>query len=79
MIIDNWLYDHSINHAKEVPYPVGKFVADWRIEDGTLVKYFGLAYGSRRYDKKRRKKIRLCKALGGEANRDLCQRLISQK
>lgn len=66
LIIDNWLYYHGIQHEKEVNYPAGKFVADWRLKKGILVEYFGLAYDSKQYDQEIIKKINLCKKLSIE-------------
>lgn len=63
-IIDNWLTDHQIPHIKEVPYPKGKFIADWMIGVRTLVEYFGLANDSERYDKEIKKKKYLAKVMG---------------
>lgn len=64
LIIDNWLYQHNINHQKEAPYPKGKFVADWSLSSKILIEYFGLANDSRRYDKEIKKKQKICEEFG---------------
>ncbi len=61
LIIDNWLYKNKISHQKEIPYPKGKFVADWSLSSKILIEYFGLANDSRRYDEEIKKKQEICK------------------
>lgn len=61
LIIDNWLHKNNIAHEKEVPYPKGKFIADWSLSKNILVEYFGLANDSRRYDEEIKKKQQICK------------------
>lgn len=64
LIIDNWLFAHHIEHDKEAAYPLGKFVADWKIGSKALVEYFGLAIDSKRYDECIVKKRRVCQNSG---------------
>lgn len=64
LIIDNWLYNHHIDHEKEVPYPEGKFTSDWGISPTIFVEYFGLANDSIRYDKEIKKKQEICQKYG---------------
>ncbi len=64
LIVDNWMYEHGIAHEKESPYPVGKSIADWKIQNNVLVEYFGLAKDSKRYDLAIEKKRKICNELG---------------
>lgn len=64
LIIDNWLFKNQISHKKEIKYPVGKFKADWLIENNVLVEYFGLAHDSKRYDEDISKKRLISKEAG---------------
>lgn len=64
LIIDNWLYEHHIDHQKEVAYPKGKFISDWSLSNKIFVEYFGLANDSRRYDQEIKKKQQVCKDSG---------------
>lgn len=61
LLIDNWLTKHHIGHAKEVPYPVGKYKTDWMLNQNTYIEYFGLAKDSKRYDADIKVKQSLCK------------------
>jgi hypothetical protein len=40
--IDDWLFDHLIEHDKEVCYPNSRLRADWRAED-VYIEYLGLS------------------------------------
>lgn len=64
LLVDNWLYSQSIAHQKEVPYPKGKFMADWALSSNIFVEYFGLANDSRRYDEEIKKKQQICRDSG---------------
>lgn len=61
VLIDNWLYEHGISHERNAKYPKTNHRADWKIQDGTFVEYFGLAQDSPRYDRTVQEKIKLCK------------------
>lgn len=41
-IIDGWLFDHSIEHEKEVCYPNSRLRADWRAGK-IYIEYLGLS------------------------------------
>jgi hypothetical protein len=65
--IDNWLYNHGIDHEREPNYPQhedynpsGRRKADWLVENNTLIEYFGLA-GDDDYDEKTEEKIALAR------------------
>ncbi len=60
-IIDNWLTNHRIFHIKNVPYPGTNHKADWSIQKGAFIEYFGLAKDSPRYDRAIQKKRDLCR------------------
>lgn len=57
--IDDFLYQHHIDHEKEPSYPEGNYRADFRVGN-TLIEYFGLS-GDTEYDKKTAEKISICK------------------
>lgn len=59
-IVDNWLTDHRIKHARDASYPSTHHKADWDI-GGTFVEYFGLAKDSPRYDRAIKTKRDLCR------------------
>lgn len=65
--IDDLLTTHDIPHQKEVRYPYDPQLnpkgmrADWLLEDGTYVEYFGLT-GTPDYDKKTQRKLALAQA-----------------
>lgn len=61
LIIDDWCFKNGIEHGKEIPYPTGKYLADWSLSENTLVEYFGLANDSKRYDNEIKKKRKICK------------------
>ena len=60
-IVDNWLADHAIEHARDVLYPTTHHKADWNIGK-IFVEYFGLAKDSPRYDRAIKRKRNLCRA-----------------
>lgn len=60
--IDDWLYLHGVPHVREPKYPEGNYRGDFLIGQ-TMVEYFGLA-GDPAYDKKIRKKERICEKYG---------------
>lgn len=64
LLIDNWFHQNKIVHQKEVPYPKGKFIADWSLSQNTLIEYFGLANDSKIYDEEIKKKRVVCKEFG---------------
>lgn len=59
-IVDNWLTDHRIKHARDASYPFTHHKADWDI-GGIFVEYFGLAQDSPRYDRTIKTKRNLCR------------------
>lgn len=59
-IIDNWLSDNNIAHERNVQYPDTNHKADWGIEKGIFIEYFGLANDSPRYDKEIKIKREIC-------------------
>jgi len=63
-IIDNWLTNNDINHKRDVCYPSTRHRADWGLDNGTYVEYFGLAQDSPRYDRNIQVKKELCKKYG---------------
>ena len=63
-IIDNWLTDNAIPHARDARYPSTGHKADWDIGRNVFVEYFGLANDSPRYDLSIEEKRRLCKKHG---------------
>ncbi len=64
-VIDNWLAEHNISHARDAQYPTTKHRADWSIKNGKVfIEYFGLAKDSPRYDREVRVKKNLCKKNG---------------
>lgn len=63
-IIDNWLLDHRIEHARDARYPDTGHKADWKIKGNIFVEYFGLAHDSVRYDREIKKKRKICKKSG---------------
>jgi hypothetical protein len=60
-LIDNWLFDHEIPHERNAKYPETKHRADWKIQNGDFVEYFGLAKDSPRYDRSVGQKQKLCR------------------
>ena len=61
-LIDNWLHQHKISHARDAKYPTTKHRADWSIQDGKVfIEYFGLAKDSPRYDREVKIKKNLCR------------------
>ncbi len=70
-MIDDWLYQNRIPHAREPHYPrhskynpSGQSRADWLVND-TFIEYLGLA-GEPVYDRKTKSKINHAKELGLE-------------
>lgn len=62
ILIDNWLTENQISHARETKYPTTNHMADWSIEDGKIfIEYFGLAKDSPRYDRSIKTKIKICR------------------
>lgn len=60
-IIDDWLYNHGINHKRSIAYPGNPaLTVDFIIED-YWVEFFGLVGEHRRYDELRGKKLQLVK------------------
>ncbi len=59
-IIDNWLTDRHIVHARDAVYPATHHKADLEV-NGQFIEYFGLAGDSPRYDRAVKKKRGLCK------------------
>jgi hypothetical protein len=57
--IDDFLYEHGIEHEKEPSYPDSNFRADFRVGD-ILIEYFGMA-GDPEYDKKTKIKKGICR------------------
>ena len=57
--IDEFLYEHGINHEKEPRYPEGNYRGDFKV-GAAFIEYFGLT-GNPDYDAKTKEKIRLCK------------------
>ena len=50
-IIDDWLFEHEIAHAREKKYPEGKFTCDFFLLDtGAWVEYLGLLGHFKVYD-----------------------------
>lgn len=61
-VIDNWLTQHNIPHARDAQYPTTNHRADWSIKDGKVfIEYFGLAKDSPRYDREVKVKKNLCR------------------
>lgn len=60
--IDDFLTAEGVAHQKEVPYPDGKYRADFGVP-GALIEYFGLQ-GREDYALKTRTKIELCRSVG---------------
>lgn len=48
-IIDDYLFLHNISHERNIPYPEGKYTADFKIGN-IYVEYFGLAGQQHEYD-----------------------------
>lgn len=63
-IVDNWLTENKITHAKNVQYPSSHHRADWALGNKVFVEYFGLFNDSPRYDRSVRKKRNLCRKYG---------------
>lgn len=63
-IIDNWLTNNRIKHKRDVRYPTSNHKADWVLESGIYMEYFGLAKDSPRYDRDIEIKKKLCRSLG---------------
>jgi hypothetical protein len=70
--IDDWLYQNDIQHEREPEYPqhdqfnpTGGRRADWLLEDGRYVEYFGMQ-GDESYDRKSAEKRKLAEASGIE-------------
>lgn len=63
-IIDNWLTENNISHKRDADYPSTNHKADWGLNNGTYVEYFGLAKDSPRYDRDVKIKQELCKKHG---------------
>ena len=59
-LIDNWLSEHGIAHERNAKYPTTNHRADWQLQSGAFVEYFGLAKDSPRYDRAVLQKQRLC-------------------
>ncbi len=57
--IDDFLFEHNIEHNKEPKYPEGQYRGDFIIND-VIVEYFGLA-GNKEYDEKIMLKRNICK------------------
>ena len=63
-IIDDYLSERKIEHVRNFPYPGNDgFTADFKIDD-FWVEFFGLSGQLKRYDKLKRKKLKLAKKLG---------------
>lgn len=63
LLIDNWLYQNSVPHERNVPYPGTHHKADWEViskKQKIFIEYFGLANDSLRYDRTVKEKIDLC-------------------
>lgn len=57
--IDDFLYDHGIDHEKEVPYPNSNYRADFKVGD-IFIEYFGMI-GDIEYEKRMKEKLLICK------------------
>jgi len=60
--IDDFLFDHNIEHKKEPRYPEGNYRADFLVGK-IFIEYFGFA-GNPDYDKRMREKISICNKRG---------------
>jgi len=58
--IDDFLYEHGIDHEKEPSYPESNYRADFKVGD-TYIEYFGLV-GDPEYEKRMDEKILICDA-----------------
>jgi hypothetical protein len=57
--IDDFLYEHGIDHEKEPPYPDCNYRADFKVGD-TIIEYFGMI-GNPEYDERMKEKFSICK------------------
>ena len=61
-IIDNWLAENKIPHARDIRYPTTNHKADWAVKNNNVfIEYFGLAKDSPRYDREVKLKKKLCR------------------
>ena len=51
-LIDDYLYENSITHERNTPYPEGLYTFDFRVGN-SLIEYFGLVGEHKRYDQLR--------------------------
>lgn len=54
-IIDDWLFLKKIEHKRNVPYPTGKYTADFFVKN-KFIEFFGLTGELKEYDINTRKK-----------------------
>lgn len=63
-IIDDWMFERSIKHKRDVPYPGNKgFTCDF-VVGNKWIEFFGLSGQLRKYDELKRKKLNLVKKYG---------------
>lgn len=48
-IIDDYLFENSIEHKRKIPYPEGLYTADFKV-GRKIIEYFGLSGEHERYD-----------------------------
>lgn len=63
-IVDDWLFEKGILHKRNVPYEGTRMTADFMLNDGTLVEFFGLAGVQDKYDELISKKRAWCAKKG---------------
>lgn len=63
-VIDDWLHAHQVHHTRNAPYGTTRMTADFRIEPGVIIEFFGLAGVQKPYDANIKKKRLLARKLG---------------
>lgn len=63
-IIDELLTREGIKHIRSVRYGTTKYTADFVLEDGTIIEYFGLAGAQEDYDRNLNIKRNIAKEMG---------------
>lgn len=58
-IIDDWLYERNVEHQRNVPYPQNNALTADFVIGKTWIEFFGLAGVVKKYDKLRKKKLKL--------------------
>lgn len=49
-VIDDWLFTNGLEHERGVPYGSTKYTADFKLGNGAILEFFGLAKVQKEYD-----------------------------